>query len=103
MGNDGLGANVVDRFFFLGEGYYYVYCTSPLSIALMITRQVVRGASFHNHCMPWDADFDPSTEYMTCPVWVTLKAFPPFMAPLLHDIAATMGKVLYCLLWILSS
>lgn len=43
--------------------------------------------------MPWDPDFDPANEYMTaCPIWVTFKGLPPFLAPLLHDIA----KVLYC-------
>lgn len=58
---------------------------------------MVRGAGFPAQCMPWDPDFNPAHEYMTsCPVWVSFKALPPFLAPLLYDIATIVGKVFYC-------
>lgn len=76
------------------QGFYYAHCTSPCLVHQLVTRQVVWGAGFYAHCMPWDPDFDPAQTYMSaCPVWVTIKALPPFLAPLLPHIAATLESL----------
>lgn len=50
--HDSVGSDAMDRFVFLGKGFFYAHCTSPRYVLQLVAQQMVCVTSFYAHSRP---------------------------------------------------